>query len=407
MNLSYFISKRISREQTKGFASAIHKIAVVIIGLGLGATIVSFMVMKGFQDTVKNKVYSFSGHLLVTRFTMNNSPEEQPMNYHIDLSQNPKAYPYVRHTQEFAQKLGLIKTIDDEVQGIIVKGVGKSYDVTAFQENMVEGKFIDFPDSGYSNQIVVSRIIANKIEAKVGDEVFVHFIQNPPRLRKLTIAGIYETNLSEYFDSRFVIGDIRLIRRLNDWSDSLAGGIEVFVRNPEEVDEAGYSISEKMDFDLNVESVSDKFINVFEWLNLISRQVNILLAIILVVVCVNIISVVLILVMERTQMIGIFKALGAGNRLIRSVFMYNGVSLIMKGLLLGNIIGLGLCYVQSQYKIIKLNPHDYYMSFVPIGWHWEIIGLLNILTFFVVSFVLLLPTMVIAGINPIKAIRFD
>jgi lipoprotein-releasing system permease protein len=407
LNLSYFISKRISREQTKGFSSAIHKIAIVIIGLGLGATIISFMVMKGFQETVKNKVYSFSGHLLVTKYTMNNSPEEQPMNYHIDLINNPADYPYIRHAQEFAQKLGLIKTNDEEVQGIIVKGVGKSYDVRAFQENMVEGKFLDFPDSGYSNQIVISRIIANKIDAKVGDEVVIHFIQNPPRLRKLRIIGVYETNLSEYFDSRFVIGDIRMIRRLNDWSDSLAGGLEVFVTNPEEVDNAGYSISEKMDFDLNVESVSDKFMNVFEWLELISRQVNILLSIILIVVCVNIISVVLILVMERTQMIGILKALGAGNRLIRSVFIYNGVSLIVKGLVLGNIIGLGLCYVQYQYKIITLNPHDYYMSFVPIGWNWEIIAVLNILTFFVVSFVLLLPTMVIAGINPIKAIRFD
>jgi lipoprotein-releasing system permease protein len=407
LNLSYFISKRISREQTQGFASSIHKIAIVIIGLGLGATIISFLVMKGFQDTVKNKVYSFNGHLLVTKYTMNNSPEEQPMNYHIDVVNNPRAYPYVRHTQEYATKPGLIKTADDEVLGIFFKGVGKSFDLAAFQENMIEGKFIERRDSSYSNEIVISKIISDKINAKVGDEVIIHFIQNPPRARKLKITGIYETNLSEYFDSKVVLGDIRVIQRLNDWSDSLAGGLEIFIKDPDKIDEAGYAISEKMDFDLNVESISDKYMNVFEWLNLISRQVNILLAIILIVVCVNIISVVLILVMERTQMIGVFKALGAGNRFIRSIFIYNGVSLIAKGLLFGNILGLGLCYVQSQYKFIKLNPHDYYMSFVPVGWHWEIIILLNILTFFVVSLVLLLPTMVIAGINPIKAIRFD
>ena len=209
---------------------------------------------------------------------------------------------------------------------------------------MVEGKFIDFPDSGYSNQVVISRIISDKLQTKIGDEIVIHFFQNPPRLRKLSISGIYETNLSEYFDSNVILGDLRMIQRLNDWSDSIAGGLEVFVKNASSVDEAGYAIGETMDFDLNIESVNDKYIQVFEWLNLLSRQVNILLGIILVVVCVNIISIVLILVMERTQMIGMLKALGGGNKFIRSIFIFNGISLIVKGLLLGNFIGLGLCY---------------------------------------------------------------
>lgn len=407
MNLSYFISKRISQEQKQGFSSAIHKIAVASIGVGLGAVIISFLVMLGFQETVKDKVFSFSGHLVITKFTMSNSPEEQPVNFHIKIYDKQKDYPYIKHIQEYATKLGLLKTDDDEVLGVFVKGVGKSYDQKAFQENMVEGKFIDFPDSGYANQIVISRIISNKLNVKVGDDIIIHFFQNPPRFRKLTITGIYETNLSEYFDSRVVIGDLRLIQRLNDWSDSLAGGLEVFVKDREHIDEAGFAIGEIMDFDLNIERVSDKFIQVFEWLHLLSRQVNILLGIILIVVCVNMISIVLILVMERTQMIGMLKALGANDRFIRSIFIFNGISLIYKGLILGNIIGLGLCSLQYHFRLIKLNPHDYYMSFVPIGWHWEIIILLNILTFFVVALVLLIPTMVIARINPIKTIRFD
>jgi lipoprotein-releasing system permease protein len=204
-----------------------------------------------------------------------------------------------------------------------------------------------------------------------------------------------------------VLGDIRLIQRLNDWSDSIAGGLEVFLKDPSTIDEAGYEISETMDFDLNVESVADKYVQVFEWLNLLSRQVNILLGVILIVVSVNIVSIVLILVMERTQMIGMLKALGGGNQFIRKIFVYNGISLIAKGLLLGNALGLGLCYLQYQFKLVRLNPHDYYMSFVPISWEWEIVAILNIFTFFVVTLVLLLPTMVIARINPIKAIRFD
>lgn len=406
MNLSYFISKRISHGYKEGFSSTIHKIAIVSIAIGLAASIVSFLIMKGFQETVKDKIYSFSGHILITKFSMNNSTEEQPMDYNIELVKEKEKYPFIRHVQEFAHKVGVVKT-DDEALGVLIKGVGKSFDLEAFRHNIVEGDFIRFQDSGYSSQVVLSRIIANKLKKSVGDEIIVHFFQNPPRFRRLKVSGIYETNLSEYFDSRVIISDIRMIQRLNDWPDSVAGGLEVFVADPAQIEPAGIAIGEMMDYDLNIERVSDRFIQVFEWLELLSRQVNILLGIILTVVCVNMISIVLILVMERTQMIGMLKALGASNGFIRSVFVYNGVNLILKGLLLGNLIGLGLCFIQDKFKIIELNPRDYYMSFVPISWHWEIVILLNLITLGLVTLILLLPTMAISRITPIKAIRFD
>jgi lipoprotein-releasing system permease protein len=238
-----------------------------------------------------------------------------------------------------------------------------------------------------------------------------------------------------------------MVQRLNDWQDSLAGGLEVFIdpshfnRRDLRMEELGYIadedwplplkmvelaasafnydhhtaatdksaqiIGEAMDYDVNIERVRDRYLQVFEWLDLLSRQVNILLVIILFVICVNMISIVLILVMERTQMIGMLKALGASDKMVRSVFVVNGISLILKGLLWGNAIGIGLCFIQDRFHVIKLNAHDYYMSFVPISWHWEIIGYLNLLTFFVVTVVLLLPTMIIAKIDPIRAIRFD
>lgn len=377
---------------------------------------------------------------------MNNSPEERPMNFYTEVYTHPEKYPFVKHVQEYAHKAGLVKS-EDEVLGVVVKGVGKSFDVEAFRPSIIEGRFINIPDSAYANEVVISRIIANKIKAKVGDAIVVHFFQNPPRFRRLTVTGIYETNLSEYFDSRVIISDIRMIQRLNDWPDSLAGGLEVFLdfdyfsKHELRLAETEYilneeapalnkipdllntllnfdyttaslnrsvaEIGEAMDYDLNIERVSDRYIQVFEWLNLLSRQVNILLGIILTVVCVNMISIVLILVMERTQMIGMLKALGASNKLVRSIFIFNGISLILKGLLFGNLIGLGFCFLQDRFEIVKLNPHDYYMSFVPISWHWEIVGLLNLITFAIVTGVLLLPTTVISRINPIKAIRFD
>jgi lipoprotein-releasing system permease protein len=374
--------------------------------LGLAAAIVSFLIMKGFQETVKDRIYSFSGHIIITKFSMSNSTEEAPFDIDIDLYKNYKQLGYVRHIQEYAHKAGLIKT-EDEVLGVVLKGVGKSFDSVAFKSNIIDGRFIHFTDSGYSNEVMLSKIIANKLNVAVGDAVTIHFFQNPPRLRRLTVTGIYETNLSEYFDGKVVIGDIGLIARLNDWADSVAGGLEVFVKDANRIDDAGQAMAESIDYDLNIEPVSNKYIQVFEWLHLLSRQVNILLIIILIVVCVNMISIILILVMERTQMIGMLKALGANNKLIRTIFLYNGINLIVKGLLLGNALGLALCYIQYKFKLIKLNPEDYYMSFVPISWHWEIVAMLNLLTFLIVTIVLLLPTAIISRISPIKAIRFD
>ncbi len=406
MNLSYFISKRISQGQEGGFSSTIHKIAIISIAIGLAAAMVSFLIMTGFQQTVKNKIYSFSAHLLITRYTMNNSMEEQPFDYNIDLYNNAEQFGFIDHIQEYSHKAGLIKT-DKEVLGVIFKGVGKSFDLNQFKENMIQGEFLHFSDSGYAKEVVLSAVIANKLKSKVGDEVVIHFFQNPPRFRKLKVVGIYETNLSDYFDSKVILGDIKMVQRLNDWRDSIAGGLQIYVKDPAKIDEASTTIGESMDYDLFIEKVSDKYVQVFEWLGLITRQVNILLGIILIVVCVNMISVILILVMERTQMIGVLKAMGANDKLIRSIFVYNGISLILKGLLFGNMLGLGLCYLQYRFQFIQLNPHDYYMSYVPIGWDWEVVVILNALVFVVVTLVLLLPTAIVSRINPIKAIRFD
>lgn len=455
MNLSYFISKRIRNAESNSFSSIIHKIAIASIAIGLAAAIVSFLIMQGFQSAVKNRIYGFSNHLLITKFTMSNAVEEQPFDFQIELYNNPDQFPFVRHVQEFSHKAGLIKT-EEEVLGIVFKGVGAGFDQEGFKENLLEGQFLQFPDSTYSNQVVISRIIADKINAKTGDELVVHFFQNPPRFRRLKVSGIYETNLSDYFDSKVIIGDLRLVQRLNDWSNHEAGGLEVqldldsysyfqllridfnehltriqeqILDNPEvenkywaaatmllgytfdydkaALEESARQIGESMDYDLYLETVRDKYIQVFEWLDLIKRQVKILLVVILVVVCVNMISVILILVMERTPMVGILKAMGAQDRLIRSVFLFNGMSLIAKGLLFGNGVGLGLCFIQDRFKLITLNPHDYYMDYVPIQWDWGTVIFLNGLVFITVLVVLLQPTRFITRINPIHAIRFD
>lgn len=444
LNLSYFLSKRLRHNTDDSFSSIIHKIAVASIAIGLAASIVSFLVMQGFQSAVKNKIYAFSNHLLITKFTMNNAVEEQPFNFKIALQENPERFPFIKSVQEYSHKAGLIKT-DKEVLGIIFKGVGKSFNQVAFADNIIAGRFIHFNDSGYSKEVLLSKVIANKIEAKVGDDIILHFFQNPPRFRKLKVVGLYETNLSDYFDGKVLIGDLRMVQQLNGWKQNEAGGLEVGINlnyfdaftlwkneliRPSQMEsdtlffeeeetsgafdfdraalgEAKKLIGDSMDYDLNIESVRDKYIQVFEWLDLVKRQVKILLGIILVVISVNMISVILILVMERIPMVGVLKALGASDSTIRSIFIYNGMNLIAKGLLWGNAIGLGICWLQDQFKIMKLNPHDYYVSYVPIEWSILTVVALNFLIFITVTLVLILPTRFITKISPVKAIRFD
>jgi len=389
--------------------------------------------------------------MLIRNISSGSELEERPLYFNtIDLVQHPEHYPMVSHVQEYAHKPGIIKT-EDELMGIAFKGVSKSFDVEAFKENLVEGEFIHLNDSAVSLDVVLSRTIANKVGAKTGDDIIIHFFQNPPRFRKLKVTGIYETNLSEYYDSKVIIGDLRLVQRLNGWADGVAGGVEVFLDfdkfdrselyslymddamdyiwssdwtwfdkvvesynawsayDFEEmaIEETHRIIGEAMDYDHKIDQTNHTFGPVFQWLDLIQRQVVIFLVIILVVVCVNMISVVLILVMERTQMVGMLKALGARDRLVRSVFVYNGVSLIFRGLFFGNLLGLGVCFLQYKFRIMKLNAHDYYMAFVPVAWSIETVILLNVLVLAVVTVVLLIPTAITTRINPIKAIRFD
>jgi lipoprotein-releasing system permease protein len=407
LNLSYFISKKI-RNATGGFASAVHKIAVASIGFGLAAAIVSFLIMRGFQEKVQEKIFAFSAHLNINKLTPNNSVEEPAFTFNFDLVNQPEDYPNVDHVQEFAHKAGLIKT-DEEVLGVLLKGIGKSFDQNRFSQNLTEGNFITFKDSGNSLDIVISKIISDKLRLNVGDDLIVHFFMDPPRFRRLKISGIYETNLSDYFDNKIILCDLKLLQRLNNWPDSVAGGLQVYLKdpNPEKIQAAYEKLIDTIPFDLYVEKTSDRYIQVFEWLNLITRQVNILLVIILSVVCVNMISVLLILVMERTAMIGLLKALGGTVKMIRQIFIYQGLNLIMIGLVVGNILGLGICFFQDQFQIIKLDARNYYMSYVPISWHWEIVLFLNVLVFAVVWIVLLIPVSAVSRINPIKAIRFD
>jgi lipoprotein-releasing system permease protein len=405
LNLSYFIAKRISGAKVDSFSGTIYKIAVASIGIGLAVMIISFQILQGFQQKIQNKIISFAGHLQVTKFTLSESFEEDPISRNAEFFKHYQDYGFITHVQEYAHKAGLIKA-NDEVLGIVLKGIAPDYDVPRFEKNIVEGRFIQFNDSTDSKEILISRNIASKLDLRLNDDALVYFIQNPIRVRKLKICGIYETGLED-FDERVIIGDLKLVQKINNWPDSLVGGFEVFVDDFGKINKYEKELAELVSYDLYVEKISDKYMEIFDWLSLLNRNVAIFLTLTLAVASFNMISILLILIMERTQMIGILKALGTRNKQIRKIFIYNGMFMIAKGLLLGNIIGVGFGLLQDKFRILTLNPENYYMKFVPIWWNAEIIIGLNILIFIVVTIVLLLPTAIISRISPIKSIRFD
>lgn len=405
MNLSYFIAKRISFKQAGGFSGTIHRIAVGSLALGLGVSILAFMVLGGFQGTVSERVFGFTGHFQVQRFQMSNAFEEAPFSLNSDFVQNSKKLPFLTKIQSFAHKAALIKG-DQEVEGILMKGVGKDFDTLAFSQYLIEGRMLHLPDSGVSNEVLLSKFIANKLLLKVGDKVTMYFVQDPPRFRRVEVVGIFETYL-ENFDEKIVVGELQTIRNLNEWTPDQVGGLEVYVNDPKKASDYFPLIENELDLNLKLIDSRAKFLEIFDWLTLLDTNVVVFISLIGFVAIFNMGAILFILIMERTQMIGLLKAMGARNAQIRRIFFWNGMKILGKGLVLGNVFGLGIGFLQDQFKLVPLDAASYYMTYVPIDWNWPMFIWLNIGIAILTFLVLWIPVMVISRIDPIKSIRFD
>ncbi len=406
MNLPYFISKRINATDKGSFSSTINMVAIASVALGIAIMVISFQVLGGFQNNIKDKIFSFSGHIQITKFSLNNSFEEEPIMMSDERMEMLQTDSHVKHIQEYAHKPGLI-SINNENFGLLFKGVSNSFDTIAFNDYMVEGHFPNFDtDKKFSQEVILSQRMADRMQVGVGDRIVAYFIMDPPRTRSLYITGIFSTGLDN-FDEQTVIGDISLIRDLNNWLSNQVGGYEVFVNDINELEEADTAISNKISVGLLTDRVDRKFVQIFDWLALLTQNVFILIGLILIVACFNMVSVLFILIMERTHMIGSFKAFGATNKLIRRVFAYNGVKLVVKGLVIGNLIAITFGLVQYYFKVIPLEQSTYYMDHVPIDWNWWSTLGINVLTLVLVGLILTIPTAIISRISPVKAIRFD
>jgi len=407
MNFPLFIARRLGKNTLTGsFSSIVTSIAIAGIAIGLLIMLVAFAILEGFQTKIKDKIFNFGGHITVTQRNLKDSYQDAPLSTNTHLKRDYKQIEAIEHLQVYAHQAGILKT-EGEVMGVVLKGVGADFHRRSFQANMQAGKFVS-PDTLQGEQdLVISQRVAQKLSLHVGDSVTMFFVQNPPRFRKLRVCGIYETGMEE-FDERIVFGHLRLVQRLKNWADTLVGGYEIRVKRFAELDSVAiYEVVEHLNYEMRAETITQRYRGIFEWLQLLDKNVQIFLGLILIVASVNIISILLILIMERVQMIGILKALGATNRQIRSIFIYKGMLLILWGMAWGNVLGLGFCAVQYFFPFIPLDADNYYMSSVPIAWNVHAIVGVNILVFSVVSVVLLLPTLAISRIQPIKAIRFD
>ena len=414
MNLPYFIAQRLIRGRREGtsFSRPINIIAIIGIATGLAVMILAVAILTGFKQQIREKIVGFGSNIQIVNFDSNISFETAPIHEGQNFIPKIKNIPGIKHIQVFATKAGIIKT-DEDIQGVVLKGVGRDFDWSYFGSNMTDGSVFTVTDTARTDKVIISKKISDMLRLRTGDSFAMHFVQDPPRMRKFTVSGIYETSLEE-FDKMYVFCDIGHIKRLNGWEDDQVSGFEIFIDDFDRLDLMTQAVRDAIGYQLyedeeqfKVTNIRDKYPQIFDWLNFQDINVIIIIALMLVVAGFNMISGLLILILEKTNMIGILKALGSQDITIRRVFLYQAAYLIGKGLLWGNLIGIGLAFLQLQTGFVTLDPSSYYIKTVPVNLEMTHILLLNAGTMAAILFMLLVPSKLISRITPVKAIRYD
>lgn len=414
MDWKLFIARRIyrSNEGGKEVSKPAVRIAMLGIAIGLAVMIVSVAVVIGFKHEVRDKVVGLGSDIVITNFDSQQSYQTVPIVADDSLLHLLHAVDGVKHVQRYSTKPGMIMT-DDSFQGMVLKGVSHEYDRTFLQRHLQEGEIPAFSDTASTGKVLVSRTMADKLRLKPGDKIYTYYIEDNVRARRLTIAGIYQTNFSAY-DDLFLITDLYTVNRLNNWQAGQVSGIELAVSDYGLLDEVKEAIRLRVDTQADAyggtyytRTVEEANPQIFAWLDLLDMNVWVILFLMTGVAGFTMISGLLIIILERTNMIGVLKALGAGNLAIRKVFLSFSVLLIGKGMLWGNVIGLALCLVQSRFHWFKLDPATYYVDRVPIEFNVWLWLLLNVCTLLVSVLMLVGPSYLVTRIHPAKAIRFE
>ncbi|HAT76143.1 MAG TPA: transmembrane permease [Flavobacterium sp.] len=411
MNLEYFIAKRLitAKDYKSSISAPIIKIAISAIAIGMIMMIVSVATGIGLQHKIRDKVSAFNGHIIISNYDNNQSEVTL-----VSVSKNQDFYPKfhsvpgVNHIQAIASKAGIIRT-ETAFEGIILKGVGTDYQWDNIKEYIVSGRLPNFSQN-LNQEVLLSQLLANRLNLKVGDSFNTFFIKEDqnklPNIRRFKIVGIFNSGFQE-FDATYIIGDIRHIQRINKWEPNQVGAFEVFAKDFSNIKTVGEQVYEQTSSTLDTKTIIEKYSYIFEWLKLFDLNIIIILVVMIVVATINMVVALLVLILERTQMIGILKALGSNNWSVRKIFLYNAFHLILRGLFWGNAIGISLLLIQEYFGIIQLNPENYYVSQAPVEINLGYILLLNLLTITVCLLVLLIPSYMITKISPVKAIRFE
>jgi len=406
MNTEQFIARRIIKGGTGNFSAPVVRISVISVALGLAVMIVAVAITTGFQLQVREKIIGFGSHIQVAKFDSNNSFEFEPVTKNQPFYLAKEKTKGIKHIQVFAYKSGIIKT-SDQIQGVVLKGIGDDFDWSFFKDKLIEGRTFSTRDTAANDSVIISQSLAEMLKIKTGDPLRMYFIiDNKTRGRRFTVSGIYNTGLTE-FDRKFIFGDIRHIQKLNGWDAGMVSGFDVYIEDFHDLDKMREIVYEQAGFDLNTHTIRDLYPQEFDWLDLQDMTVIIILILMALVSGMAMISTLLILILERINMIGVLKALGTRNLSIRRIFLYNAAYIIGKGLLWGNIVGISLCLLQKYFEIIKLPQESYFMSVVPININILHLLMLNTGTLIACTLMLLLPSFIVSRITPVKAIRFD
>ena len=414
MSLSLFIARRLYRDTDGGKRVSRPAVLIAMIGIAIGlmVMIITVSVVVGFKQEVRNKVTGFGSDIQITNFDGVRSYETIPIVVNDSMIKALYHYPEVKHVQRYSTKPGIVKT-DDAFQGVVLKGVGPEFDNSFFQQHLVEGAIPQFSDTASTNQVLISKPIADKLKLKLGDRILTYFIQDNVRVRPMTIEGIYQTNFSEY-DNLFLLTDIYTVNRLNNWEAGQVSGAELQLHNYNQLEDFTYQLADDTDKKVDeyggtyyVQNIEEMNPQIFEWLALLDLNVWVILILMVGVAGFTMISGLLIIIIERTNMIGILKALGANNFTIRKVFLWFAVFLIGKGMLWGNALGLAFYFIQSQFQLFKLDPESYYIDSVPVSLNVLYFVLINVATLTVSVLMLIGPSFLITKINPATSMKYE